>query len=209
MVECIDEWLNDKVSNFEGDLVVLLCLLQYEFHKLTSWCVDGQCFCLLIFSWLALACLWKILLGILSPDKLQGNLNQNIKIVDVISKVLLNHRNMLIKFALYLAWWNLLSLLHTHFFIQIKILLILWISLSLPCVAFILVTLIIEKDNMRLAHFDDHVFNDVVLRIEDNISQLSKILDDILSFKFTIDYNIIILINSKVRILNEFFNQRV
>lgn len=62
---------------------------------------------------------------------------------------------------------------------------------------------------MRLAHFDDHVFNDIVLRIEDNISQLSKILDDILGFKFTIDYNIIGLINGKIRILNEFFNKRV
>ena len=62
---------------------------------------------------------------------------------------------------------------------------------------------------MRLAHFDDHVFNDIVLRIEYNISQLSKILDDILGFKFTIDYNIISLINGKIRILNEFFNKRV
>ena len=47
---------------------------------------------------------------------------------------------------------------------------------------------------MSLAIFIHHILNDFILGIKNNIAQFTEILDNILCFKITIDYNMTTLL---------------
>lgn len=56
----------------------------------------------------------------------------------------------------------------------------------------------------------DHVINDFILSIQDNISELSKVLNDILCFKLGLNkYVVRALLLNKLRILDKLLNDWV
>lgn len=62
---------------------------------------------------------------------------------------------------------------------------------------------------MRLPRLYNHVLNDVVLGVKNNISEFSKILDDILVLKVTFDYYRARLRNSEVWVFDKLFDNRI
>ena len=65
-----------------------------------------------------------------------------------------------------------------------------------------------KRNNIIHATFLDHILNDIVLSIKNNISELSKVFNDIFSFKFTLDNNFIVC-DGEIRISNKFFKDGI
>ena len=65
--------------------------------------------------------------------------------------------------------------------------------------------LLVEKVHNVLLHvFEDHVFDDIILCIQNDVSQLSKVFNHILGFKIALDNHGVM--DLKVGVFEELFN---
>lgn len=78
------------------------------------------------------------------------------------------------------------------------------------CVVSVLlvVFLTIVADDVALARFDEDVLNDVVLAVEDYVSQLAEVLDDVLGVEVAIDDGHVAH-SLEVGVLDELLDDRV
>ena len=67
----------------------------------------------------------------------------------------------------------------------------------------------VELDDMLQSLSNNHVLNDIILSVQNNVSQLSKILYDILVFKITFNNDLSSMAIPKVGVLDKFLDDGI
>ena len=188
-MESIDKRFNNHVSNSIRDIAMLFNLLQNKFHELTSWSVYCKHFSLvLLLSSISNTFISVVIKLVLSSNKLESNLYQDVKIVEPIKTIThcihLDHR-------FFITGW--VDLVVAEWLCPVA-----WVFFHFIFLNYISCTI-----------FSHHILNNIILSIQDDISELTEVFNHIPSFKLSINNYIVLLINFEVWILNEFFNDRI
>ena len=178
LVECLDQWLDYNVSNSVRNLTILFNLLQNKLHELAGGSINGKRFSKLIL-FLALIRHIDFFFGVFGPDEEECDLYQDIHVLHILKTLhLLLH-------PMSRTLWNLPNLILWRVLLGSKL-------------------LVEEVHDVFLDIFEDHVFDYIILRIQNDVSQLSKVFNHILGFKIALDNDGVM--DFKVWVFEEFFN---
>lgn len=161
LVECLNQWLDYHVSNFVGDLTILFDLFQNKLHELAGGSIDCKGFSKLIL-FLALVRHVYFLFGVFGSDEEEGDFYQDVHVLHIMNTIHLLMRP--------ITRWDLPNLILWRVLLGSKL-------------------LVEEVHDVLLDVLENHVFNNIILRIQNDVSQLSKVFDHILGFKITLDYD--------------------